>query len=66
MKENTSVPVVTEKAELAVVEILCAVPAETNTYIVSNKPVATIRTAALQIEISNAPLSRILREVSHA
>ena len=43
---------------------------ETNTYMVSDKPVATIRTAMLQIDISNeisdALLTRIIREVSHA
>ena len=37
---------------------------------VSDKPVATIRTATLQIDISNkisdALLSRIIQEVSHA
>lgn len=41
-----------------------------NTYMVSDKPVATIRTATLQIDISNeisdALLSRIIQEVSHA
>ena len=70
MKENTSVPAVAEKAELTFVEIPCAAPAEINTHMVSNKPVATIRTAAFQIDISNdisdALLSRIFREVSHA
>jgi len=55
MKGNASVPAVAE---------------ETNTYMVSDKSVATIRTATLQIDISNeisdALLARIIREVSHA
>ena len=70
MKENTSVPAVAEKAELTFVEIPFVAPAEINTHTVSNKPVATIRTAAFQIDISNdisdGLLSRIFREVSHA
>lgn len=70
MKENTSVPALAEKAELTFVEIPCPAPAEINTHTVSNKPVATIRTAAFQIDISNdisdVLLSRIFREVSHA
>ena len=52
MKENTSVPAVAEKAELTFVEIPCVAQAEINTHTVSNKPVATIRTAAFQIDIS--------------
>ena len=70
MKGNSSVPAVTEKTELSFVEIPCHTSAETNTYMVSDKPVATIRTATLQIDISNeisdALLSRIIQEVSHA
>ena len=66
MKENTSVPAVEEKAELTFVEIPCAAPAEINTHTVSNKPVATIRTATFQIDISNdisdVLLSRIFRK----
>ena len=53
MKGNSSVPAVTEKTELSFVEIPCHTSAETNTYMVSDKPVATIRTATLQIDISN-------------
>ena len=70
MNENASVPAVAEKTELTFVEIPCHTSAETNTYMVSDKPVATIRTATLQIDISNeisdALLSRIIQEVSHA
>ena len=70
MKENASVPAVAEKAELTFVEIPCHTSEGTNTYMVSDKPVATIRTATLQIDISNkipdALLTRIIREVSHA
>ena len=66
MKGNSSVPAVTEKTELSFVEIPCHTSAETNTYMVSDKPVATIRTATLQIDISNeisdALLSRIMLE----
>lgn len=70
MKGNASVPAVAEKTEVAFVEIPCHTSAETNTYMVSDKPVATIRTAMLQIDISNEIsddlLTRIIREVSHA
>ena len=70
MKGNASVHAVAEKTELTFVEIPCHTSAETNTYMVSDKPVATIRTATLQIDISNeisdALLSRIIQEVSHA
>ena len=70
MKENASVPAVAEKAELTFVEVPCHTSTETNTYMVSDKPAATIRTATLQIDISNeisaGLLSRIIREVSHA
>ena len=70
MKENTAVPAVEEKAELTFVEIPCTAQAEINTHMVSDKPIATIHTAAFQIDISNdisdALLSRIFREVSHA
>ena len=59
-----------EKTELTFVEIPCCTSEETNTYMVSDKPVATIRTATLQIDISNeisdALLTRIIQEVSHA
>lgn len=53
MKGNASVPAVAEKTELTFVEIPCHTSAETNTYMVSDKSVATIRTATLQIDISN-------------
>ena len=53
MKENASVPAVAEKTELTFVEIPCHTSAETNTYMISDKPVATIRTVTLQIDISN-------------
>lgn len=70
MKENASVPAVAEKAELTFVEVPCHTSTETNTYMVSDKPAATIRTATLQIDISNeisaGLLSRIIREGSHA
>ena len=70
MKENTSVPAVTEKTELICVEIPCHTSERTNTHMASDKLVATIRTATLQIDISNeisdALLNRIIREVSHA
>jgi len=70
MKENASVPVVAEKTELTFVEIPCHTSEKANTYTVSDKTVATIRTATLQIDISNeisdALLTRIIREVSHA
>ena len=70
MKENTSVPAVTEKTELTFVEIPCHTSERTNTHMASDKLVATIRTATLQIDISNeisdALLTRIIREVSHA
>lgn len=70
MKENTSVPAVTEKTELTFVEIPCHTSERTNTHMDSDKLVATIRTATLQIDISNeisdALLTRIIREVSHA
>ena len=70
MKENTAVLAVAEKAELTFVEIPCTAQAEINTHMFSDKQVATIRTAAFQIDISNdisdALLSRIFREVSHA
>ena len=52
-KGNASVPAVAEKTELTFVEIPCHTSAETNTYMVSDKSVATIRTATLQIDISN-------------
>ena len=68
--ENASVPAVAEKTELTFVEIPCHTSEETNAYMVSGKPVATIRTAALQIDISNeisdALLRLIIQEVSHA
>ena len=70
MKGNASVPAVAEKTELTFVEIPCRTSEETNTYMVSAKSVATIRTAMLQVDISNeisdALLTRIIREVSHA
>ena len=70
MKGNVSVPAVAEKTELTFVEIPCRTSEETNTYMVSDKPVATIRTVTLQIdisdEISDVLLTQIIREVSHA
>lgn len=70
MKEKDSAPAGAEKTELTFVEIPCRTPAETNTYMVSGKPVATIRTETLQIDISNeisdALLTRMIREVTHA
>ena len=70
MKGNPSVPAVTEKSDLTFVEIPCTAMSEQNTYAASNTPRVIIRTAALQIEISNdisdALLSRIIREASHA
>lgn len=70
MKENASVPAVAEKSELDFVEIPCATGPEAHTHPISHEPVAVIRTALFQIEISNdisdTLLSRILREVSHA
>ena len=69
MKGNTSVPAVAEKAELVFFEIPFHTSAETNTYMVSGKTVATIRMATLWIdifnEISDALLTRIIREVSY-
>ena len=70
MKEKTSVPAVTAETELAFVEIPHPSSIENNTCIVSEKTVATIRTSALQIDISNkisdALLHRIIQEVSNA
>lgn len=70
LKGNASAPAVTEKSELTFVEIPCTAPSEKNTHMVSGKTVATIRTAAFQVELSNdisdALLSRIFQEVSHA
>ena len=70
MKGIASVSAMAEKSEIIFVEIPCSVSTEANTNIVSNKPVSTIRIAALQIdtfnEISDTFLSRIIREVSHA
>ena len=70
MLKNDSIPVVAEKTELTFVEIPCSTSAESTTCMISDKTVATIRTATLQIDISNeisdALLSRIIREVSHA
>ena len=43
----------TEKTELTFVEIPCHTSEKANTYTVSDKTVATIRTAMLQIDISN-------------
>ena len=70
MKKNASVSAETEKTELPFVEMPCYTSAETNTHMVSDKPVATIRTATLRIDIFNGIpetlLSRIIQEVSHA
>ncbi len=52
-KEKASAPAGAEKTELTFVEIPCRTSAETNTYMVSGKPVATIGTETLQIDISN-------------
>ena len=40
MKENASVPAVTEKSELNFVEIPCAVGSETHTHPISHEPAA--------------------------
>ncbi len=61
MKGIASVPAVPEKTEAAFVEIPCPASTETNTYMVSGKPVATIRTAALQIDISDEISDALLR-----
>ena len=70
MKEKASVPTVTEKSGLAFVEIPYDTSSEQKTYTISRMPAVIIRTASLQIEISNdvsdALLERILQEVSHA
>lgn len=70
MKRDHPVPAVTEKSDLTFVEIPCASMPEQNTRTASDTSPVIIRTAALQIEISNdisdALLSRIIREVSHA
>ncbi len=70
MKESPSVPAVPEKSDLAFVEIPYNAPSEQKPYTCSRIPAVIIRTAALQIEISNdvsdALLERILQEVSHA
>lgn len=52
MKENASVPAVAEKAELTFVEVPCHTSTETNTYMVSDKPVATIRKYEYIINVS--------------
>ena len=51
MKKNASVSAETKKTELPFVEMPCYTPAETNTHMVPDKPVATIRTATLRIDI---------------
>lgn len=61
MKGIASVPAVPEKTEAAFVEIPCPASTETNTYMISGKPVATIRTAALQIDISDEISDALLR-----
>ena len=70
MKENPSVPAVTEKSDLAFVEIPYSASSEQKPFADSRMPAVIIRTASLQIEISNdvsdVLLERILREVSHA
>lgn len=70
MKENPSVPAVTEKSDLAFVEIPYSASSEQKPFADPRMPAVIIRTASLQIEISNAVsetlLERILREVSHA
>ena len=65
MERNSSVPAVTEKTELSFVEIPCHTSAETNTYMFSDKPAATLQ-IDISNEISDALLSRIIQEVSHA
>ena len=65
MKGNASVPAVAEKTELTFVEIPCRTSAETNTYMVSDKPVATIKTAMLQIDISNEIPDALLTRIIH-
>ena len=70
MKENPSDPAVTEKSDLAFVEIPYSASSEQKPFADPRMPAVIIRTASLQIEISNAVsetlLERILREVSHA
>ena len=57
MKGNASVPAVAEKTEVTFVEIPCHTSAETNTYMVSDKSVATIRTATLIFPMKSQMLS---------
>ena len=70
MKENPSVPSVTEKSDLVFVEIPYSASSEQKPFADPRMPAVIIRTASLQIEISNdvseTLLGRILREVSHA
>ena len=70
MKENPSVPAVTEKSDLAFVEIPYSASSEQKPFADPRMPAVIIRTASLQIEISNdvseTLLEQILREVSHA
>lgn len=70
MKETPSVPAVTAESDLTFVEIPYSSSSEQKPYADSRMPAVIIRTASLQIEISNdvsdALLGRILREVSHA
>ena len=70
MKENPSVPAVTEKSDLAFVEIPYSASSEQKPFADPRMPAVIIRTASLQIEISNdvseTLLERILPEVSHA
>ena len=70
MKENVSVPAVTGKSELGFLPVPPQQGYSPTTPPLSHEPAAVIRTALLQIEISNdisdTLLSHILREVSHA
>ena len=70
MKETPSVPAVTAESDLTFVEIPYSSSSEQKPYADSRMPAVIIRTASLQIEISNdvsdALLGRILREVCHA
>ena len=70
MKEHPSVPAVTEKSDLAFVEIPYSASSEQKPFADPRMLAVIIRTASLQIEISNdvseTLLERILREVSHA
>lgn len=74
MNENSVVPAVTQNSEISFVELPYHHPVikeqECEGNIPMESPVAVIRTASVNIaitnEISDSVLSRILKEVSHA